>query len=240
METSNPRITFQQSESTCGLVFESAERSDAGSWKCHLANTDKNESIRAEGFVDVAVATRAEVHFEHDIDDAAVILGDVINLSCSLVDPDVYPVPELTLFRNVNGTEDPEILTEGADMIQVSLSMQDEYQGSSFYCQSLQSNEDSSLYHVDFSENSPEIEIVFPPTIDDFLANHPPIIVTDSTLEIAFVFSSRPAPEDSDLSWTILNEDGEVIVAELLVGSNILSIRPWQGFCSYVVFLSMF
>ena len=221
LSSSVEHIGFELSEESCGLTFEAAAKSDSGSWKCHLADTDEDEGdgIKAEGYVDVTVASKAEIVFEHNVEEV-MVLGGVINLSCALIDPDIIPVPALTLFQRKNETEDPKVLVEGSEeVVQFSLSVRDEDEGSSFYCQSQQDYDNSTLYYLDFSDETPSMTIVFPPSIDDLLTNHPPFIVTDSTLDIPFVFSSRPAPEDSALTWTVLNEDGEEVVTDLAAGT---------------------
>jgi hypothetical protein len=49
-------MKFILNETVCGLEIKSADYDGHnGHWKCHLADTDKNEQIKAEAFLQVQV-----------------------------------------------------------------------------------------------------------------------------------------------------------------------------------------
>jgi len=114
--TSDEDVSFSSSahdETTCALtVAVAAADRHHGRWKCHLANTDRdddegidevqnqldNSSLVAEAFLELLVATAASPSLRPRPETPSAV-GDVFHFECSLEDAQVFPVPSLKFLK---------------------------------------------------------------------------------------------------------------------------------------------
>ena len=114
------------------------------------------------------------------------------------------PVPTFNLWQVTSGGHSMELLSSastlsGATYENLELTKDDE--GRFFMCESIQveSGSNRTLFSSDVAGEP--LQIVFPPMLN--VVSHAPFVFTNASLVIDVLFSSRPAPSDDQLFWTI-------------------------------------
>ena len=88
------RITFDLNETKCAISITLAEPEDGGDWKCHLADTDKDEGLVGEDFVHLDVASEASIAFDPILgEDNEAKVGEFVDLKCAVEDAAIFPPP---------------------------------------------------------------------------------------------------------------------------------------------------
>lgn len=191
---------WKKTSNRCGIHFQKVEVSQAGTWKCQLADTDAEdkENIRDEREMELEVATPSQVEL---VLPASLTLrwGEGADLSCQPTHLG-WPQPSLRLVRDSRTGERKEL----ASGVNISLTYTPDVQedGSVFRCLWVQEKGGQLLYTGE--EVSEPLEVMVVPAA---LAN----------TQTYYVFQAKAAEEEEGA-----DEEPLVVRVEFLA-------KPWPG-----------
>ena len=196
-ESLNTPLSFDwvKTSTRCGVKIPSLEAEHAGTWKCHLADTDAEEvdSIRDERFMEVFVAEQAVVSIAVP-ESMLIIQGEQVEVGC-MIEQEGNPPPTITLFHEVRD-EEKQNLGDGS-MVTYAPLIGDT--GSAFSCYWEQVGPDGQQLFQD-KVHSSQLEVIMVPVV---LENSEVTFEFEDELEIAVQFLAKPWPQEGDIIWSL-------------------------------------